>query len=343
MTYSPRSLTVIALALFCMSLALGLWVYLPFSNALYQDAWWVLMWISEQPLGLQQPLTWKHVLPTLAGATIALFFFSMLSNRLQARRLAVACVICMFWVSSPWHVGVLQVHGPAAYAFVCVPVLIALLAAWRYPRFVWMLVLLTLAALALAASLYFQRLPIPNPVAWFVPSASDVGPWAFPQGFSPIVELAYLLLLLLLLMPALNHIAARLPEASTPLLVLAFLFVVRNFIVGSELVQVRANPRLALLHSLAYAQANPALAWLAVEHFEFIGDEDSVSRYQDMLRLPLPETTPLSYRIAVRCMVDGTYDDGGGIKDPSAFLLLRHMQLSGRCGAGSEASSQHVP
>ncbi|MEM6485763.1 MAG: hypothetical protein AAF662_12370 [Pseudomonadota bacterium] len=329
----PSRLNVMAVAVFSLLTAGLVWAYQRFIDAEYADGWWVLAELMSTPLAYPDSLAAPSAIMGLGvgTASVAVATWCALGSDCR-RKLMIVGGIATTWACSPWHVGALQVHGVSWYLASTVFAVIGV--AFRLfvgPQKSWMAVSAMLIAgvlwLSLSGSFW---LPI-SPGVLFAPSPRELSPWAIPYAFSELLILCSAWMLLHLTIPLLDRATAALRQALFPLMLILGVLNCANLLSVSEQVQVRANPRLALLYSLAYAAPNPILNWLAFEHFASIGGVEQAERYrQDLIdganEIRLPDT----YAYSVSCLTGRTLSlDEPGL--PQIEMLRRHMDYHGRC------------
>lgn len=339
----PSRLVIFSLSASVLAVAAAVWVYAPFRDADYESAWWVLMWLAGSPVTITQPVASHTATAYLLASGALVFLCSVLSaagsKQVGRDSIVAASVVGALWLSSPWHVAVLQVDGSRAYASMLLPALLASLTWWRRSEMTWLVSGAVLIAAVVAQMLIFQRLPIANLWFWVSPSPVAISPWVMPQAFSPAVELTLFWMCLHALLPVLKKLVSSLREARAPAIVLLLILALKNFLITSELVQVRANPRLALLYSLAYADKNLMMQWLELEHFAILGEEAGAADPRaSKVSSPL-DGVPESYRIAIACIAGETGTQSSSPQGPEAILIRGHLALNNRCAPSLPGAS----
>lgn len=326
-------LNMLALATFSL-LAAGLgWAYQRFVDAEYDDGWWVLAELLATPLTYPDTLGVVPALACLGASTGSVTVTTWCALSLDShRKLILVGCISAIWACSPWHVAALQVHGVTTYLATVVIAALALVSRLKFgPRTSWIVATATLLTaitwLSVSHSLWLPKAPS----ALFAPSPAVLSPWATPYAFSEPLILSCVWVLLHLSIPLTERAAASLNRALFPALLIFGLWSCGSILSVSEQVQVRANPRLALLYSLAYSKPNAIVDWLALEHFSHIGGIEQAAHHRQRLvdgsdDVPLPDT----YAYPVSC-VSGrpTLLDSPDL--PQLKMLRRHMEYHSRC------------
>ncbi|MEM6485348.1 MAG: hypothetical protein AAF662_10230 [Pseudomonadota bacterium] len=326
-------LNALAIAVFTVLAAGLVWAYQRFVDAEYADGWWVLAELLTTPLRYPDTLGAASAILGLCIGTASVAVTTLCALGPEChRKLLLVGIIAAVWACSPWHVGALQIYGISWYlassSFVVLAVVFRLsLGAQKSWWAVSAMLLAVVVWLSVSDSFW---LPM-SPIALFAPSPDELSPWAIPYAFSEPLVLCCVWLLLHSVLPLIDRATAALDQALFPTVLIFGLLNCGNVLSVSEQIQVRANPRLALLYSLAYSTPNPMVNWLAFEHFMSIGGEVQAERYrQDLIKGVSEMKLPDTYAYSVSCLTGKSLPLDEPDR-PQVEMLRRHMDYHDRC------------
>ncbi|MFK7829201.1 MAG: hypothetical protein AB8B57_05420 [Congregibacter sp.] len=319
------------------------WAYQPFVDADYDSAWWVLTTLLDNPLSNTNAISSQAALALLLGSTSVVVAVTLASSSGgPAHRIIVSTLFALLWMTSQWQLVAIQTYGAQAYMLLHVPALATGLRFAKSARATWLCVLAALLVSLVIQALIEGRWALLSPEHLFLPESAELLPWAFPGAFSAHLELGSIWLWLHLCIPLIDALLERLRSAMIPLILTLGCLSLVNAANVAEQVQVRANPRLALLYSLAATEneqaPNPLLAWLALEHFDSIGGATQFDQYRAVLaRTNVSDSLPEAYRVAVLCV------KGEAARIPKQMsiepeLVLRFLHRNRRCGENADTS-----
>jgi hypothetical protein len=311
--------------------ATTVWAYWPFIDARYDDAWWSLMEIAGTPLGTEDALHRSAAIALVGVSTLLLMSTVVLSTSgTRGARWVVASIAGMFWMASPWHVAALQTIALAAYLWLVFPAAVALLA-WRWARSRrFELIFGSSIAVVLLQWLFAEWAPALNPAAVFLPTPAMLAPWneSFDRGAGPMLSACFWLSLLgarVLLL-----VGERARESRIPGILALSLIPTANVLMLSEQIQVRADPKLALVYANAYAPENFARLWLMSEFLRLQGGSDSAMEFQRRALAQTAPVLPSGYQLARDCL-RGLTPAGGGDRSTEDQLVLDYLSHYDRC------------
>lgn len=311
--------------------AVSVWAYLPFEDMDYAGAWWTLTWLAEAPLPVEDPLSMSAAIAIaiLSAAVVGLILFLALSGN-PSLRLLLAALGALCWFSSPWQAATLQYGGALAYSWLLPPLAGAALARSFWPRWAFVATLAVVLSLLAVQYVALGWQPLLNPVAIMLPEPGALSPWRMHGDQASGTALCELLLGVLIVMQSMRLFSQLGREVLLPSCLVLLLLPAANAMMLSEQIQVRANPRLALLYSLAYSDPAPATMWLASEYFEMLGDKALAGRYLREAQQHSLDGLPEDYRLALDC-VRGILGDASATSGSANVLLLQYLRYHERC------------
>lgn len=310
----------------------SIWAYCPFQDGRYDLAWWSLASFGKSELPAEDAIsTGIAVITVVISAIIAGTVATLSIGGNQSMRIVLGSLVALIWMSSPWQVAVLQFGGPWMYLWVLIPTILAVI----FARALLKQYVLPSGIAILVCSIGIQLLisparALPNLVSVVLPSQGELSPWRSYGDESVSIVISMLLVVSLLMSAMMSRLEKYYPQTFLPACFFVLCIPTLNVFMLSEQVQVRANPRLALLYSLAYSDGSPVELWLASEYFEIMGDAEAARDYRKRVKSSDISGIPRDYHLPLKCVRDeaiNTAFDEGAVESQ----LLEYLRLHKRC------------
>lgn len=324
-----------------LGLGAALWAMSSFVDASYLDAWWTLAAILDLKVNFDAMLG-RVEFYLVVAFTLALMggaSYLLLPN--SRDRAALVGLVCALVVSNPWLAITIQDRGVLAAGPAMVGLVFAVLVrSLPFTNRLWcpLVVSVIIVSTVLLVVTLFESTSSAQ-LSPFFPVRGELLPWRPWAGFLGLVNLALYLAALLSLCPALGWMQRHAQRTLIPLCFLLLLPMLRNSAVTSELLQIRADPKVALVYAVASEPGPQVAQWLSVENALSRGNAITTSYDTAGDRLPRHLGSfkyPESYKFALSCLYNDPAYFSGAVT-PSIEMLRRYFKNYRRCAEVTDA------